>query len=262
MTAKDRFIDSLKAQVYDDTLQQITESFSPHPALEYYYLLDEPCISDFAANAYVMRYLNSYAPQPRKHGIQTAWNYINSPIVYQFYVDSVKPNVLMFDEYPLRENTPLESGAVFQQALDKLCTAIGQARLAAMSCSPEIPFWLVCQTFGNYYDAGGCVWNREPTSRELKCMIWLALAHGAKGINHFLYPSIHEGPDWADSGLVDQSTSPPRHRDSLWIPARETNFALKEIGPQLLTLTSDTVFKASDGIPASCFIKDAIIWNM
>jgi len=39
------------------------------------------------------------------------------------------------------------------------------------------------------------------------------------------------------------------------------NFTLQEIGSTLMGLTSDTVFKASDGSPSDCFIKKVWIWN-
>lgn len=64
-------------------------------------------------------------------------------------------------------------------------------------------------------------------------------------------------PEWI-RGLWRYDNNP---REPLYSEARNLNLMLKEIGNQLLSLESDTVFKASDGPPANCFIKRVWIWN-
>jgi len=260
--AKDRWIDSLTAGDYYTTLQQITATYDDSSSLAYYYLLDEPPRSYLAANSYIMDYLNPYLHKP---GIQ-AVSY-KEPDWYKTYVDSVDPNVLSIDYYPLRgarygpDSTPKESGVEFQNRLDSLCIVLEDARFEAKQNG--IPFWFICQSFGQYDSiTGKTMWCREPTPRELKCMTWLGMAHGAKGINHFLYRVFRQEykPDSVmhDSGLT--ANGPPRK--PLWTAAKEMNFLMRSIGSTLLSLESDTVFKSTNGIPPDCFIKKVWIWNI
>lgn len=253
---KDRWIDSLvkPPYYYNNILGEITQNYDSCSTLSYYYLLDEPSLSYFTSNAYVMNFLDSAAGH--KPGMQVTSYY--EPGWYKTYVDSIKPHHLEVNIYPLKGDscsggaTPKDSGAVFQGQLDALCSQLYEAREAASSSN--INFRYLCQAFGQILPDGSTQWHREPTPRELKCMLWLGMAYGAKGLNYFIYPSLGENT-WVDSGLVDQSSTPPRHRDSLWLPAQEMNFTLQEIGPTLMELTSDMVFLVSDGIPNDCFIR-------
>jgi hypothetical protein len=257
--SKDDYIDSLVKYPhhYDDELDDITDIYDNHSAMGYYYLLDEPYPSYMAANSYVMEFLRDNQSEP---GLQTVSYRNHDSTWFQTYVDSVNPNILAVDYYPLRGErdtalTPEDSGAVFQGRLDTLCMMLEDAREAAMAAS--IPFWYVCQSFGQYDTATGASYGvREPTPRELRCMIWLGLAHGAKGIDHFLYRSYQEDT-WYDSGLTYNGAP----REPLWTGAKEMNFMLRDIGSKLLTLESDMVFKVSEGIPPDCFIKKVWIWN-
>ncbi|MCK4672599.1 hypothetical protein KAT67_01320, partial [candidate division WOR-3 bacterium] len=136
-----------------------------------------------------------------------------------------------------------------------MCAVLSSARSAAKQ--EDIPFWFICQSFGQYSETSTAN-VREPTPRELQCMIWLGLAHGAKGIDHFLYRSYQEDT-WYDSGLTRNDGYP---RYPLWTAAKEMNFIIDSIGSTLLTLESDMVFKASEGVPPDCFIKKVWIWNI
>ena len=251
--AKDRYIDSLVFwHTYDGELGQITQIYDAHPALSYYYLLDELSASQLAANAYLMRFLAF----PHKPGIQ-AVSYRGADW-YKTYVDSVKPKVLAIDYYPLNGDsaaggeTPY-SGPAFDLALDNLCDKFAKARYAAMHVEPNpIPFWFVCQSFGQYDTLGtGTAYCRGSTPQELKCMTWLALAYNAKGIYHFLYPTLTENW-WVDSGLTYGNGLP---RKPLWTAAKEMNVALRTIGSRLLSLESDTVFRSNTTPPSECFIN-------
>lgn len=254
---KDRYVEAVCRGDYRDTLISIIyPRYDSCSALDYYYLLDEPEVGNFASNSYLMDFLRNQTP-PYKPGIQITWRR-NDSTMYKAYVDSVHPNVLQINYYPLRgdwssQPTPPESGSIFQEHIDGLCNALGEARLVTKQNSSF--FYYVCQSFGQYIgDSTAHV--REPTPRELKDMIWLALAYGAKGIEHFTYTTIVESP-WVDSGLTCNGN--PRY--PLWTAAKEMNFIMREIGPTLMELTSDTVFLVSDGIPNDCFIKKAWIWN-
>ncbi len=249
---KDRYIEAVvDSHYYDTTLVSIFSRYDTLAALKYYYLMDEPDVGHFAANAYLMWFLDEHDYDP---GIQTVS--LIEPQIYELYVDSVKPNVLLVNYYPLRgahfgqDSTPWEKGPKFQGRLDTMCMEISKARKEAKQNNK--PFWFMHQSFGQYDTATGLTkYHREPTPREIKCMIWLALAHGAQGIEHFTYKTIPEG-SWIDSGLTCNGN--PRY--PLWTAAKEMNFLIRDIGSKLLSLESDTVFKSTEGIPPSCFIKE------
>lgn len=268
---KDCYVDSLEKGDYDSTLHEIARLYSPiycpYKSLFRFYLRDEPYYGHFPANAYVMEFLNR--EETYQKGIQALGG--AGKTFFQAYVDSVKPNELMFDYYPFRggrDRTPEDSGLVFQNRLDELCTQLSDMRIVALEDS--LDFWNIPQAFGKYDaesaitpDSGGDegAW-RLPTSRELRCATWLSLAYGAKGIMYFrftTYLTYEAGfPEWI-RGLWRYDNNP---REPLYSEARNLNLMLKKIGNQLLSLESDTVFKASDGIPQDCFIKSVKIWDM
>lgn len=273
---KDCYVDSLilSPYHYKEKLHAIAQLYSPYycqyKSLFRFYLRDEPFYGHFPSNRFIMGFLD-LDPNYQK-GIQALG--AGGKVFFQSYVDSVKPNELMFDYYPFRGahysdgRTPEDSGSVFQNRLDELCTQLSDMRIVALQ--ETLDFWYIVQAFGLYDsgtaitpDSGGNESNwRLPTPRELRCAIWLGLAYGAKGIMYFRYKTriAYEFNDtlWM-RGLWRYDNNP---REPLHSEAKNINLTLKKIGPLLLSLESDTVFKASDGIPLDCFIKDVIINNM
>jgi sugar lactone lactonase YvrE len=267
---KDCFIDSLliPLQAYDQKLAAIAQLYSPfyceYKSLYRFYLRDEPRYGHFAANRYIMDFLalgDNY-----QYGIQALG--AGGKELFETYADSVQSQELMFDYYPMRGagysggRTPEDSGAIFQKRLDTLCYQLSDMRAVALD--DTIDFWFIVQAFGKYdaasaYDAdsGGNEGDwRLPTPRELRCMTWLSLAHGAQGIMYFRYntKSTTEAgfPEWM-RGLWRSDNTP---REPLYSEAKSINQNLEIIGSRLLTLESDTVFKVSEGIPPDCYIKD------
>ena len=269
---KDCYIDSLTAGKYDGRLDSIVHHYNTFPALFRYYLIDEPYYGQFAASGYIMKFLRRSPYNNEKPGVQAIG--AGGKTFYQNYADSIKPNELLFDYYPFfgarysYGRTPEDSGLLFQERLDSLCTQLSDIRSVARQ--ETLDFWYIPQAFGKYDsataitpDSGGNEGDwRLPTPRELRCGVWLGLAYGAKGIMYFRYktrPTNESGfTEWMRA-LWRYDNSP---REPLYSEAKNINVVLKEIGPLLLTLTSDTVFKASDGIPQGCFIKNLKIWNM
>ncbi|MGQ9702769.1 MAG: hypothetical protein ACUVQT_10025 [bacterium] len=270
---KDCYVDSLlpPIQAYNDKLKAIAQLYSPtycqYKALFRFYLRDEPFYGHFAANRYVMDFLKFDSSYQK--GIQALG--AGGRTFYQNYADSVKPNELMFDYYPFRGagysggRTPEDSGSIFQNRLDELCTQLGNMRMVALENG--LDFWSIPQAFGKYDslhpDTGGSEGDwRLPTQRELRCATWLALAYGAKGIIYFRYRTRKTYElgyaEWL-RGLWRYDNAP---REPQYSEVRHINSVLKEIGPLLFSLKSDTVFKSSDGIPQDCFIKSVRILNL
>ena len=95
----------------------------------------------------------------------------------------------VFDIYPLRAATPPTIGG-FQPALDGFRRS-----------SQDNPMWVVLQTF----ECPPPSW-RYPTAEEIRCMTYLSLAAGAKGVFFFIYQYM---PDYLH-GLIDPLTGEPQ----------------------------------------------------
>jgi hypothetical protein len=169
--------------------------------------------------------------------------------------------------------TPVDSGARFQGRLDTMCMALGLAREAARRRTPETPMMFDVQAFGEYltdadytFDttlnhvsspgdtprADESIW-REPTSRELNCMVWLSLAYGVKGITYWLFPALYgqwpyTGPAWKYYYLMgllgwDPAGNCPGGHRPMFNYVKRVNDDLRKIGPTLTALTSTAVGK-------------------
>lgn len=236
-------IGRLTAGLFDDSLKIIFSSYKQYPALSYYYLKDELLYGQFTSNKYLMHYLREH--HSKTPGIQALGG--QGMEHFQLYSDIVKPYVLMFDKYPIRDNTP-KSGPIFQKALDELCVQLSDMRTVALA--ETLDFWFIVQAFGRYEstdrESGGSARSwRLPTPEELHCMTWLGLAYGAKGIFYYCFESRIED-DFYLRGLWRFDHTP---REPLFSEVRKLNQVIESIGPILLTLTSGSVFK-SKNIPS------------
>ena len=245
---KDEHADMLFDGMYDDSLDIIFSSYQHFPALSYFYLKDEPFYGHFGSSQYLMSYINKH--YKRTPGIQALG--AQGEKYFAEYVRVVNPSVLMFDKYPIRDYIP-KSGPVFQKALDGLCEQLSDMRTVALA--ETLDFWFIVQAFGRYEspysDEGGFArkW-RLPTPQELRCMTWLALAYGAKGIFYYCFKSRIED-NYYLRGLWRFDNTP---REPLFSEVKSLNRVLESIGPALLTLTSNSVFR-SDSVLPICFIN-------
>ncbi|KPK62669.1 hypothetical protein AMJ83_10125 [candidate division WOR_3 bacterium SM23_42] len=258
---KNYYTDTLIEGGYDSKISSILDHYRDFPMLYRYYLTDEPYIGHFAANRYITHYLKAR----NRYGIQALGT--STSEFYAHYLSYVEPKELMFDYYPIcgsgdrkRGRTPEEHGRKFQAMLDSLCTHLSEMRAVALEHNTK---WLfIPQTFGKYNtltaidpDDGGAEGDwRLPTPREIRCIVWLSIAHGAKGIIYFRFRTrlTNESgfPEWM-RGLWRYDNRP---REPLFTEVRNINDDLHHLGPILLTLTSHRVFNAR-AVPQESFIK-------
>lgn len=242
---KDEHADMLVDGMYDDSLDIIFSSYQRFPALSYFYLKDEPFYGQFEASQYLMSYINKY--YKRTPGIQALG--AQGEKYFADYARAVKPSVLMFDKYPIRDYTP-KSGPIFQKALDGLCEQLSDMR--AVAHAETLDFWFIVQAFGRYEslhsDEGGFArkW-RLPTPQELRCMTWLALVYGAKGIFYYCFESRIED-DLYLRGLLRFDNEPREH---LYSTVRALNADLLTLGPLLVSLISKDVYSANEQLQES-----------
>ena len=85
--------------------------------------------------------------------------------------------------------------------------------------------------------------HTDPTEGQQRWQIYSSLAYGAKGVLYFTYgtPDTFEFP--RGGGLLDRSG----RRTNNWYEAQEINASLKHLGPTLMQLTSEAVFRIRPG---------------
>ena len=175
-------------------LRREVEMFRDHPALLAWYLCDEP---------------DGQGIPPER--LVEAYNFVKEldpyhPITMVFCIPARAPDyvaamdILMADPYPI----PQASVTTVAEWAEQLNRAVGK----------RMPLWIVPQAFG-----GGEAWRREPTAREERAMTYLALVHGATGIQYFIRRPTIGNP-----------ISP-----SLWSECRRLALEAQELAPVLLS---------------------------
>jgi sialidase-1 len=247
-------------------LDALIKRVKNHPALEAYYLTDEPGSGAFPGLGKLVAYLRERDP--------THFAYINLYATYateeqltvsadaaartrvgipqnfagvgtsdktvrayrdhlKQYLEIVKPDLLSYDHYHF-----LQTGDGEQYFLN--LALIRQAALEANK-----PFLNIVQA-----STAEKAWRR-PNAREVRFLAFTILAYGGRGISYFLY----EGPK-ALGGLYQDGQPTPLAKDVALLNAEIARF-----GPVLLTLDSTGVYHTaplpygSEAIPANAPVQ-------
>jgi hypothetical protein len=120
----------------------------------------------------------------------------------------------VFDIYPLREKTPLQSLDGFLPSLDTFKAA-----------SKGNAMWAVLQAFAITHEPGS--W-RYPTAEELRAMTYLSLAAGVKGVFYFIYSHM--------PGYLDGMVSADGKAQPMYAPTSALAQELQKLAPLLLSL--------------------------
>jgi hypothetical protein len=172
---------SRTAQERKQLLRDEVMAFRDHPALLAWYIADEPdgqgVIPDSLLDAYkTIKELDPW------HPVTIVFMTPSRAHEYEKVMD-----IVMADPYPV-PNSPLTEVSEWTQQL--------QAEFY-----PEKPVWIVPQAFG-----GAEWWKREPTSREIRVMTYLAVIHRASGIQYFIRHGLNRFPKsqamWAECGSM------------------------------------------------------------
>lgn len=202
----------------DDFVAKVREAVATakdHPATVGYYLVDEPAPTpENIANIKLARQVVE-ALDPAHPGfscLNTGWDVIFKAVGYP---------VLLVDIYPVYAN---------RLKGDTLAGYLGALDFAH-NCAEGKPLWLIDQCFG-FKPRPGSI----PVPNEVSLLCWEAIAHGAKGLIHFIYQSTTgvQG-EWL-RGIVDEELKPMDHRheevrrlhESLQ-PLRETLLGLERV---------------------------------
>ncbi len=261
ITFMDPITDSLKNESYTPYIRKIASYYKNKKALLSFYLFDEPSASQLEAARRISEIIRSVSS--RIITVQA----INNPSLFDIFLKTVPTHVLFIDKYPLFGTpfiwgrTPVDSGVLFEERMNDYCLTLSAAALAVKRNKKD--FWLIVQSFGQAVtdkkyswkpiwtnrlppeDEG---WWREPTYNELRCMVWLGLAYGAKGISYFLFPSVieqfntgnYQDFHW-NLGLSDPNGN---IRNNLWNSVRSINYEILKVTSLLHDLTVDTTFNS------------------
>jgi hypothetical protein len=159
------------------------------PAFKYYYIWDEPTLADATKMAKLQQTL--FEEDPLHPGIACLILQDRISACYS----AMRPNdVLMIDVYSAGSERGLGNFNDVSDTSQEMCDYIDQAR-GNIHVLDDTSFWTVIQTF----EGGGF---RKPTSNEIRAMSWLAVAHGSKGLDWFIWHT-NPYPHWGD-GLEDK----------------------------------------------------------
>jgi hypothetical protein len=150
------------------------------------------------------------------------------------FVEQLEPAVLCYDNYPIFKPGPGGLSPRSKIHLDLYIENLDTVRKHALQ--QKIPFW-------NYFNAVPYGPHTDPTEGQQRWQIYSSLAYGAKGVLYFTYgtPDTFEFP--RGGGLLDRSG----RRTNNWYEAQEINASLKHLGPTLMQLTSEAVFRIRPG---------------
>ncbi|MBL9174315.1 MAG: hypothetical protein JNL10_12325 [Verrucomicrobiales bacterium] len=208
------------------------ESFPDGPACWGYLLTDEPNLSAFPELAKTISTLREKRPG-RLGYVNLFPNYASPeqlgspsyPAYVARFVDTVKPEVLSMDHYPLMRPDA--------DRRDAYCENLEVFRLESLKAG--IPFW-------NYFQSMPFADHLDPTEAQVRWQIFTSLAYGAKGVLYFCYWTPGRGNggtgEFPKGGaLLTAEGRRTRHYDE----ARRINGELIRLGPTLMSLTNTGV---------------------
>ena len=193
-----------------------------HPALEAYFLRDEPSAGDFPALGRLVAYLRERDPAHLAY-INLFPTYANNEQLgtegdtvpayrehLRQFIETVKPQLISYDHYHFFKH----------QDGEQYFLNLAMIRDAAFGA--ELPFLNIVQT-STVVDA----W-RLPNARELRWLVYTTLAYGGRGISYFTY----WGPA-SYNGLYKDGERTP-----LALDAAELNAEIGVLSPELMALDS------------------------
>ncbi len=217
------------------------DKFPNHPACWGYTLHDEPGAGLFPNLRYMVDHLRKVRPgklgfinllpayaSVAQQGTHTYEEYVER------YVRKVNPDVLCMDYYPMMEpHADTRHG---------YCADLTVLRKYALR--QNIPFW-------NFFNAMPFGPHSDPTEAQMRWQIYTSLAYGAKGVLYFCYwtprgPVFEKG-----GGLIGRNGQPTRH----YYQAQRINARLKNLGPTLMHLTSQAVYRVPRGTNPAAILR-------
>ena len=213
-------------------LDALIDSVKNHPALEAYYLKDEPGAGEFPALGKLVAYLrerdpahvayiNLYPTYANERGLGVTVDAISDDktvLLYREYlrqfIETVHPDLLSYDHYHF-----MKKGDNNEYFLN-----LGMIRKAALDANR--PFLNIIQA--DMFDKS---W-RLPNATEMRWLVFTTMAYGGRGISYFTY----WGPK-SYNGLYQDGKPAPLLKDVVAL-----NMEIAKFGPALMELDSVGVY--------------------
>lgn len=202
---------------------RLSQELGGRPGLLGFYIEDEPELRSIPPRKIMTVHDLIKADHPRA---LTAVAMVRPRMVAEYQGAA---DIFMLDQYPV-PNMPM---TWLSDSLAEAANFIDASRI-----------WAVVQAFGGpKYSKYG--WPRLPTREEMRCLTYLAIIHGARGIFYFSYPEISASPTgWA--GLKSIVAELRQLRSWLVVPHVEPTLRIEMTSP----------FKAdAEGRPAVHFCQ-------
>jgi hypothetical protein len=158
-----------KRKMLDDLIDKVKN----HPALDGYWLADEPLNeAEVKKIGPLARYIRQKDPAHFTY-VNAVPNFALGGAAYEKYLDTyfreLQPQILSFDYYPLHQNFDMISYFDNLETLRRHTNAHNVPWISIIQASKFEPDW------------------RLPTPSELRWLVYVNLAYGAKGISYFTY---------------------------------------------------------------------------
>lgn len=157
--------------------------------------------------------------------------YETPPVPYTYddylreFLQTVKPDVLMFDTYPFPQPPEADPEVYLATKYFRNLESVRRAGLNA-----DVPYW----TFVQAYEREGGGGRRLPSESDLRMQLFSSLAYGFTGIAYFTYEAAFM------RGLLEKDGSPSR----LYHDAANANKEIHALGQALRFLRSTGVWHA------------------
>jgi hypothetical protein len=216
------FSDDTPADEITSRVKAMVARTKDHPAVQGYYLRDEPMPVSFPTLAVARKAISDLAPDALAY-INLLPTYGNNPSYTDYvtsYIESVKPKFLSYDHYAMIDDGTLRDG--YFQNLEYMRDA---------SLESNLPFWNI--VLGNRHFT-----YAKPSLENLRFQAYTTLAYGAKGISYFTYFAPHIGN--YELAPIDQFG----HKTPTWDMLRNVNLQIHALGQIYKGLKSLNVFHA------------------
>lgn len=174
-------LEGLSIEKKKEMLRKEIEMFRDHPALLAWYIADEPDGRNLPADSLkeiysLIKELDPYHPVSLV---------LNSPRKAEEFRDVT--DIVMTNPYPVPQG--------------KLLEVMEYTDMVKKAFWLQKPVWVVPQAFG-----GNEWWQREPTPKEVRAMTYMAVIHGATGIQYFIRNGLNSFPKstatWDECGAM------------------------------------------------------------
>lgn len=216
------FSDDTPADEITSRVKAVVTRTKDHPAVQGYYLRDEPMPVSFPSLAVARKAIGEVAPDALAY-INLLPTYGPNPSYTDYlttYIETVNPNFLSYDHYALMDNGTLREG--YFQNLEAMRDA---------AIKHNLPFWNI--VLGNRHFT-----YAKPTLDTLRFQAYTTLAYGAKGLAYFTYFAPQIGN--YELAAIDQFG----HKTPTWDLLQNVNLQIHALGQVYKGLKSTNVFHA------------------